>query len=55
VRQVGHLPELYEDARSERIRNLVMQNKQNKYTNTRISKQNCVTTMQLSGVIKPVE
>jgi len=55
VRQVGHLLELYEDARSERIRNLVMQNKQNKYTNTRTSKQNCITTMQLSAIIKPVE
>jgi len=26
VRQVGYLPELYEDARSEKYKNLVMQN-----------------------------
>ena len=32
-----------------------MQNKQNMYTNTRTSKQNCIRTMQLYGIIKPVE
>jgi len=32
----------------------VMQNKQNKYINTRTSKRNCIRTMQLYGIIKPV-
>jgi hypothetical protein len=29
--------------------------KQNKYTNKRISKQNSITTIQLTGIIKRVE
>jgi len=32
-----------------------MRNRQNKYISTRTSKRNCRRTVQLSGIIKPVE
>jgi len=34
---------------------LLCKNKQNKYINTRTLKWNCIRTVQLSGIIKPVE